>query len=72
MSTPQKIFQHGDKWKFKKETYFGRKVKCKDCGCIFELTPESNFTIYTGGLKAGLSYCVCPECSHTGKFKLLS
>jgi hypothetical protein len=66
-----KIFKHGSKWKFKREAYFGRKAKCKACGCIFELTPESKFEVYTGG-KSGLSYCVCPECSQTEDFELVA
>lgn len=59
------VIKHGNKFKFKKKAYIGRKVLCRLCGCVWKLEADNEFDVFTGGHTSGLSYVLCPECGNT-------
>jgi ssDNA-binding Zn-finger/Zn-ribbon topoisomerase 1 len=59
-----KVVQHGDKWPFHKQAWYGKIVTCRSCKCRFQLTEESDFRQATGGEPEASARC--PECGQTG------
>ena len=60
-----KIIKHGTKYKFTREALYGHIVTGKNCSCEFEITKDTKFSHFTGGLMAGSKDITCPECGIT-------
>ena len=60
-----RIIEHGNERQFKRDAYIGRKARCGSCGCVWMLEKDDKFTVYSGGITAGLTYAICPECGNT-------
>lgn len=62
-----RIFKHGDRYLMHREAWFGRRVTCEACRCVFEIDEHTKFTHTTGPGSDGSWYATvtCPECGVT-------